>query len=165
MWFVTAPDRQQRAILVAGFGNTLAGDDGVGPLVVRRLATLELPSGTRAVEVRTDALELAGLWRGETHVWLVDALIRGAAPGTIHRLEHDEVMSVPQRHATVHHLSLPECLRWLALDETAMAAVRYRLYGVEPERLDLGEGLSPAAAAAADQLAEELFRELSYLPG
>ncbi len=155
----------RRAILVAGFGNTLAGDDGIGPLVARRLAALELPSHVRAAEARTDALELAGLWHGETHVWLVDALIRGDAPGTIHRLEHDEVMSVAQRHATVHHLSLPECLRWLALAEPAMAAVRYRLYGVEPERLDLGEGLSPAVAVAADRLVEDLLRELSYLPG
>jgi hydrogenase maturation protease len=162
---VTTPEALRCPTLVVGFGNTLAGDDGVGPLVARRLAALDLPSGARVVEARTDALELAGLWHGEPRVWMVDALIRGSAPGTIHRLDHDDVFSVPQRHATVHHLSLPECLRWLAVAEPAMNAVRYRLYGVEPERVGLREGLSPAVAAAAERLVERLLEELAYLPG
>jgi len=162
---VTDAEALRAPTLVVGFGNTLAGDDGVGPAVVRRLAALGAPGLVRMVEAGTDALDLAGLWRGEARVWMVDALLRGSAPGTIHRLEHEEVLAVPQRHATVHHLSLPECLRWLALAEPAMAAVRYRLYGVEPGRLGLGEGLSPAVARAADRLAEALLRELTHFPG
>ncbi len=162
---MTSPEQLPHATLVVGFGNTLAGDDGVGPVVARQLAALDLPPHARVVEARTDALELAGLWRGELQVWMVDALIRGAAPGTIHRLDHDEVMSVAQHHATVHQLSLPECLRWLALAEPAMAGVRYRLYGVEPQWLGLSEGLGPAVAAAANRLVEILLADLAHLPG
>lgn len=153
------------ATLVVGFGNTLALDDGVGPEVIRRLAGGPLPEGVRAVQARGDALELADLWRGEPRVWMVDAVVRGSAPGSLHLLEHDEVLSVPQRHATVHHLSLPECLRWLALAIPATAAVRYRLLGVEPARVAVGEGLSPEVAAAAKRLAAMLLDELLYLPG
>jgi len=162
---VTDGEAPRATILVVGFGNSLAGDDGAGPAVVGRLDSAGPPPVARTVEAGTDALDLAGLWRGEAQVWMVDAVLRGAAPGTIHRLEHEEVLAVPQRHATVHHLSLPECLRWLALAEPAMAPVRYRLYGIEPGRLGLGEDLSPAVARAVERLAEALLRELTHFPG
>jgi len=132
---------------VVGFGNTLVADDGAGPAAVERLRGLGLPAGLRAEQGGEDALRLGRLWEGEADVWLIDALVRGARPGTVHRLGHEEVLAVPQRHAGAHRLSLPECLRWLCLAEPRMAAVRYRLWGVEPEQLDLREGLTPAVAA------------------
>jgi len=145
-------------LLLVGFGNSLAADDGVGPAVVERLREGELPSGLRAEEGGQDALCLAGLWRGEPEVWLVDALIRGAPPGTVHRLEHEELLAIPQRHATAHALSLPECLRWLVLAHPEMAGVRYRLWGVEPGRVAMEEGLSPAVTEAVAGLVGEIRR-------
>jgi hydrogenase maturation protease len=143
-------------VLVVGFGNALAADDGAGPAVVERLRAAGLPAGLRAEEGGQDALCLAARWEGEPEVWLVDALIRGAPPGTIHRVAHEELVAIPQRHATAHQLSLPECLRWLSLARPEMAGLRYRLWGVEPERVALSEGLSPAVARAVRAVAEEL---------
>jgi hydrogenase maturation protease len=92
-------------------------------------------------------------------VWLVDALVRGARPGTVHHLFHEELMAVPQRHGTAHQLSLPESLRWIAHAYPEMAAVRYRLWGIEPSRLALEEGLSPEVAAAVEEVCEEIRAE------
>jgi hydrogenase maturation protease len=89
----------------------------------------------------------------------VDALVRGAAPGTVHRLSHDELLAVPQRHGTAHQLSLPESLRWIAHAYPEMAGVRYRMWGIEPARLSLEEGLSPAVEAAVEAVCEEIRRE------
>jgi hydrogenase maturation protease len=142
-------------VLVVGFGNTLAADDGCGPAVVASLRDRP-PAGLRLEDGHTDALRLAALWDGEVAIWLVDALLRGAAPGTVHRLGHRAVTGIPQRHATVHQLSLPECLRWLALTYPTMARVRYRLWGIEPERLSLGLALSPAVARSVLLVAQEI---------
>lgn len=139
-------------ILVVGFGNTLMGDDGVGPMVIRELAKRTLPSNLRLAECASDSLILPSFWRGEEQIWMVDALVRRQAGGTIYTLSHEQVLSIPQRHATVHHLSLPEGLRWIALTYPEMQGVKYRLWGVEPEGLDLGEQLSPAVEDAVSRV-------------
>jgi len=143
-------------VLVIGFGNELLGDDGCGPAVVRLLGS---SSHVRAVDGHTDALLVPGLWAGEREVWLVDAVVRGAPPGTVHHLAHEEVLSIPQRHGTAHQLSLPESLRWVALSCPDMAGVRYRLWGIEPGRMSFGEGLTGAVAAATAIVAAEIERE------
>jgi hydrogenase maturation protease len=147
-------------VLVVGFGNALAADDGVGPAVIAALRRRGLPPGVRAEEGGQDALCLAGLWRGEPEIWLVDALLRGGEPGSIHRLDHEEVLSLPQRHGTAHQLSLPECLRWLAHGYPEMAPVRYRLWGIEASRIELREGLSPEVEQAVGRVCDELLLEL-----
>ena len=147
-------------VLVVGFGNTLVADDGAGPAVLERLRLADLPEGVRLEEGGQDSLRLPAMWRGEPQVWLVDALSRGAPPGTIHRVGHDELLAIPQRHAGVHQLSLPECLRWLALAYPEMGDVRYSLWGIEPARLEPEEGLSEAVARAVAGMAVEIERAL-----
>jgi hydrogenase maturation protease len=87
----------------------------------------------------------------------VDALRRGARPGTVHRLDHDELLAVRQPHAHAHRLSLPESLRWLALAFPDLARVRYRFWGIEPGEVSPREGLSPAVAEAVGRVAEEII--------
>ena len=152
-------------ILIVGFGNPLMADDGAGPALVAALRSRPLPPAVRVEDGGSDATRLAGLWRGEDEIWLVDAVIAGAPPGTVHRRNHDEVLAVPQRHATAHALSLPESLRWLAVAYPEMAAVRYRLWGIEAARVELVEGLSPEVARAVAALADELAQALSARVG
>jgi hydrogenase maturation protease len=147
-------------ILIVGFGNPLVADDGAGPEVVRRLMALPLPVGVRVEDGGSDSLRLPGLWRGEAKVWLVDAIASGGEPGAVIRLGHDEVLAVPQRHATAHALSLPEGLRWIALSYPEMAAVRYRLWGIVAGRLALMPGLSDEVGAAVERVVREILREL-----
>jgi len=141
-------------ILVVGFGNTLMGDDGVGPMVIRHVMKRSLPPNLRVVECASDSLILPSFWRGEDQIWMIDALVRRRAPGTIDTLNHEEVMSIPQRHATVHHLSLPEGLRWIRLAYPEMRKVTYRLWGIEPGGMDLGERLSPAVEEAVASVSD-----------
>jgi hydrogenase maturation protease len=132
------------------------GDDGCGLAVVRRLRDL---GGPRAEEGHSDSLRLPSLWAGEDEIWLVDALVRSAPPGTVHRLSHEELLAIPQRHGTAHRLSLPESLRWIGHTYPEMARVRYRLWGIEPRSFALDEGISPAVAAAVEAVAEEIRGE------
>ena len=153
---------RRAGILIVGFGNPLMGDDGAGPEVVRRLIAGPLPAGTRVEDGGADSLRLPGIWRGEPEVWLVDAVTGGGEPGSIVRLGHDEVLAVPQRHATAHALSLPEGLRWISLSYPEMAGVRYRFWGMVVRRLSLEPGLSDEVGAAVDRLVPEILRELEH---
>jgi len=128
---------------------------------VRRLGPSE---NLRAVEGHSDSLRLPALWDGERDVWLVDALVRGAPAGTVYRLDHDEILAVPQRHGTAHQLSLPESLRWIALAHPEMAGVRYRMWGIEPGRLGLVQELTPEVEAAVAEVTGEIEREAARAP-
>jgi hydrogenase maturation protease len=139
-------------LLIVGLGNSLMGDDGVGPRAVEQLLAAGLPKGVRACQGETDVLRLLGLWEGEGQVWLIDALRSGQTPGTITRVDHDELRKAQQPQTTIHHLSLPESLRWMTLSEPRLQEVTFALWGVEPASIEPATGLSPAVEKALDQL-------------
>ena len=143
-------------VLIVGLGNSLMGDDGVGPLAVERLLAGGLPEEVRACQGETDVLRLLGLWQGEPQVWLIDALRSGQTPGTITRLSHDELRAAQQPQTTIHHLSLPESLRWMALTEPQLQVVTFTLWGIEPVSVEPATGLSPPVEKALDQLVPAL---------
>jgi hydrogenase maturation protease len=146
-------------VLVAGLGNPVMGDDGFGTAVVEALGSRSLPPGV-SLCTAPDVLHLSSQWRGEPRVWLVDAVVGGARPGTIHRFDHDEVLSLPSHPASAHHLALAESLRWLLHATPAMGAVRFRLWGAEPSRLVPGEELSRPLSDAVRAVVDEVLREV-----
>jgi len=149
-------DRRPAEVLVVGLGNPLMADDGVGHRVVELAGTSALPPHLRMMTVAGDILHLPELWRGEAGILFLDAVERGAIPGTIHRLGHDELLGLPQVHTSTHHLSLPECLRWLRLCEPRLEQVRCRLWGVEPAEIVPRRALAPPVERAAIRLAREI---------
>lgn len=78
------------SILVGGIGNIFLGDDGFGVEVVRRLASRPLPPQVRLVDFGIRGFDLAyALMDDYEAVILIDAVPRGAAPGTLYTIEPD----------------------------------------------------------------------------
>jgi hydrogenase maturation protease len=142
-------------VLILGLGNPLMGDDGVGAAVIEELAQRDLPRGVRT-EVAPDILHLMSVWLGEPEVWLVDAAQRWDEPGSIHVLEHDEVLGLDDDHRSAHRLGLAEGLRWLLHGRPELVEVRFRLWGVEPEVVAPVSRLTHRVAAAVDALARDI---------
>ena len=77
-------------ILVAGIGNIFLGDDGFGVEVAQQLATRPQPDGVRVADYGIRAFDLAFALLDEPEATiLIDAMPRGAAPGTVYVLEPD----------------------------------------------------------------------------
>ena len=129
-------------LLIVGYGNPLMGDDGAGLAVVRRLCAVGVPDGVRVLQGETDSLTLHDQWQGEPKIWLVDALWSDQTPGSVRDIDHEALLSIPQRHVTAHQLSLPESLCWLRITYPEMAKVRFRLWGIAAAQVKLGRGLS-----------------------
>jgi hydrogenase maturation protease len=165
----TTPTCGVPAVLVLCLGSELMGDDGAGLEVGRRLRDLidlDRSHGSvplRVEEAATDVLRLLDLWCGESHVWLVDALASGSPAGNVVVIEHDDVLSLPQRHATAHYLSVPESLRWLVLSRPEFGRVRYRLWGIEVAGVAPRLGLSVPVEAAVDQVVQRVLEEARAL--
>ncbi|MGW1680256.1 hydrogenase maturation protease [Saccharopolyspora sp. NPDC002376] len=76
-------------ILVAGVGNVFLGDDGFGVAVADRLAE-DPPAGVQVEDFGIRGVHLAyELMNGYDVLILVDAMARGAAPGTVSVVEPD----------------------------------------------------------------------------
>lgn len=151
--------------LVAAFGNELRGDDGFGLAVLRRLEGLPVEGGAgtvvRLLEVGTGGVRLAQeLLSPCDRLVIVDAVRRGAAPGTVFVLRVEQV--APPREVDLH-LVVPSQALGLA---SALGALPRETFvvGCEPsETEELRIGLSEAVEAAVDRAAREV-RRLLELP-
>lgn len=156
------PDWPAPRILIAGMGNLLMGDDGVGVHIVRCLP--ERPSsGALAVEIGVAALDAAHWLAWADGVVAIDAMQAGGAPGTVYQV--DSPVAEDGAAASLHDLGLVEAMR---LVPEVGRPIRATLIGVEPERVELRIGLSTnvslgcgAARRAALHAAARMHAELA----
>lgn len=152
-------------ILIAGFGNVLREDDGFGVLLAQRLlARRDLPAGVTVREVGIGGISMVqDLMDGYDALIVLDALA-GDAPGRVRTLtaEVPDAGDVPRDYLADVHYAEPGRALVLAkaigaLPETVM------ILGAVAQTAELGEGLTPAVAAAlepAERAVMELLRDL-----
>jgi hydrogenase maturation protease len=143
---------RSKRILVAGVGNVLRGDDGFGPAVTLLLG--HLPDGAEVVETGIGGIALLQeLMVGCDGLVLIDAVDRGAPPGTVFVLEPEVGEGVHQPDV---HLANPD--RVLSMAKTmGFLPDRVRIIGCQPAELDeLCQGLSPIVQRALPFAVEKI---------
>ena len=131
-------------VLVAGVGNVLRGDDGFGPAVAARLD--HLPARVNVIETGIGGIALLQeLMTGYDGVVLIDAVERGARPGTVFVITPEVGDGV---HVPDVHLANPD--RVLSMAKTmGVLPQRVAIVGCQPAEVDeLSEELSPAVGRA-----------------
>ncbi|HTT45347.1 MAG TPA: hydrogenase maturation protease [Thermoplasmata archaeon] len=148
-----------RLPLVIGVGNADRGDDGSGLEVARELKH-RLAGKARVEECTSEGIALLELWRDADRVLVVDAVVSGAVPGTVHRFEAGDGFSPGVHPATsTHGLSLSEAV---ALGRGLGCLPRELVvYGIEVGGLDVGAGLSPPVARGVREAADRIEAELT----
>lgn len=153
-------------VLILGLGNLLLRDDGVGQSLLAQLGGVASRWGN-AVELLdggTLGLALLAFLERRSAVVILDAVTRGAPPGTVHVLQGEEVLSAGGRDkSSAHEIGAAQLLRAAAL--LGELPQHLAVVGIEPEAVDTGIGLSQAvsaalqpAAAAAAVLIDEFVR-------
>ncbi len=133
-------------ILIAGLGNLLLRDDGVGVHVVRELQKDPLPHALVA-DVGCAVFPTLHLLEWADKVLLIDAMQAGERPGTVYRADVDALEEF-SRQASMHEFSLINGLRFLHRSPLPEITV----IGVEPEVIDYGVDLSPTVQAAVPRI-------------
>ena len=127
-------------------GNVLRRDDGFGYAVAQRLT--DLPAGVEVLETGIGGIALLQeLMVGCDGLIIVDAVQRGATPGTVFEIEPaiGEPSSVPDMH-----LANPDQVLAMARRMDCLP-VRLLLVGCQPQDADgLGEGLTAPVERAVD---------------
>jgi hydrogenase maturation protease len=141
-------------VRVLGLGNLLLSDDGLG---LRLLETLAAEgSGAEFLDGGTQGLALLSYLAHRRALIILDAVARGAPPGTVHVLQGDNISA---HHAvTAHGSNALELLAAARLLGDLPPSVT--IIGIEPARIATGIGLSPAVEAA---LPEALARARTAL--
>ena len=145
----------QSPVLIIGVGHPFRSDDGVGPVVAERLRA----RGIETVEQSGEGAALIDCWKHAASVILIDATQSGAEPGTIREMDAGTT-PLPAglfRYST-HLFGVAEAI------ETARALNElpkdFLVYGIEGTTFDFGQGLSPAVAAAADEVMARILERL-----
>lgn len=145
--------------LVLGLGNVLCGDDGAGVAAVTRLQRqFAEPPGVAFADGGTLGLTLLSLLRGVRRLILVDAIDTGGAPGTLVRLNGDEVGPAVRTRLSPHQVGVADLLEAMRLlDELPEEIV---LLGLVPASTALGLGCSAPVRAALPELVAAVVEEL-----
>ena len=158
-------DKPSIRTLILGVGNLLLSDEGVGLRVVERLVrTYELPQEVQALDGGTLGLDLLYYLESEDgcpvdNLLIIDAVEMKKEPGTLLRLEGDEVPSYLSIKISPHQVGIPDMLFAAKLKDLYPRNVV--LWGVQPGVLDAGLELSPPVAAQVDVLVENAVKELA----
>ncbi len=145
--------------LVIGLGNPLMGDDGLGLVALERLTSRwRLPPLVRPVDGGTLGLSLLPLIEGAEAVLVLDAIDAGQSPGSLVRLNDDQLPRMLGHRISCHQSGLPEVLALGQLRGTLpprLAAIGLQPACVRPGGLshEVARALDDAVRAAATQLA------------
>jgi hydrogenase maturation protease len=150
--------------VVLGCGNPLAADDAVGLAVIRELKQMDLPPGVEVVEAGTPGIGLIDLMAGYDRAIIVDALISGAAPGTVHRFREDILPDRKSLPLSVHGMNAVDAILLGRLVQPDEMPAELVIVGVEiTDRTPFTQGLSPAVAAAIPEAVKAVKREIGFL--
>ena len=147
----TSTSRKVPRILVAGLGNEILTDDGVGVHAARALRG-RLPRGVRVAEVGTAVLDALHLLEWADAILALDAMQAGGAPGTMYTWDGEDAR--PGTTASLHELDILAALRLLPTPHTPRIAV----LGIEPAVIDYGLDLSPRLQTALPDYVEAALR-------
>jgi hydrogenase maturation protease len=97
-------------ILIIGIGNDYRSDDAAGLIAARKIRKLSI-NNVDVIESNGDGAGLIDSWAGRNKVILIDAVLSGSAPGTIHRLVADSSSLTSDFYRFSTHLfSIPQAI-------------------------------------------------------
>ncbi len=149
----------RKKILIAGIGNLLFKDEGIGVHVLRELSGKNLPEKVELAEIGTATFELARLMDGKEKVIIVDAVIADDAPGTIYRFTPDDLKSSQKKRlASLHQFGVLEALEIAAQMGTKPEVV---IIGIAPKDYQsLGTRLTPELETSMKNIVNAVLDEI-----
>jgi hydrogenase maturation protease len=139
--------------LIIGIGNEYRGDDAVGLIVARQLKE-RLVDSAIVIEQSGDGAALMEAWRGAETVIIIDAVMSGAALGTIHRFDASaQPLQKDAFRCSTHAFGVAEAIE---LARTLGNFPQHLVvYGIEGKNFAAGVGLSAEVEKAAGEIVRQ----------
>ena len=148
------------ATAIIGLGNLYMSDEGIGPRVVAELLQREEPlQNVDVMDLGMNGFQVVHELAGRRKVVFVDCAVMGEPPGTLRRFTPEEVRTQKVQPATSSHGGdLLQTIR-LARD-MGDCAEEIVIFGVEPGRVEQGEGLSEELTKRLGEYVEAIVQEV-----
>jgi len=143
-------------MLILCCGNPERGDDAAGILVAERLKELSIDAQVCTGEPSA----LLQLWDGAHDVLLIDAVVTGSPPGTIHVWNASETRLPAQSSESTHGFGVALAIELAR--KLGSLPERLTVCGIEAGNFDLGAKPSPAVQKAAKDLTDKIAAECGY---
>jgi len=151
--------RSNGKTLVLGLGNIIMRDEGLGVRACERLTQrYRLPDDVTVLDGGTLGLDLLPYLEGVNDLLIIDAVSAGAPPGSLVRLENEQIPQTLALKTSMHQVGLQELLAVMAL--RGQTPPRVVLWGMEPLILEPGLDLSEPVLANLDTLVTSVVAEL-----
>jgi len=150
-------------ILVLGVGNILLKDEGVGVRVIEELERrFEFPENVRVLDGGTQGLWLMSTLQLVDRLIVVDAVLGGGEPGTIYRLERDDLPNGLRAKQSAHDSDLVEALNFCSLLDSGPRTVT--VIGIEPADIQpFSLELTERISEKIDELVMRVIAELTSM--
>jgi hydrogenase maturation protease len=150
-------------LLIGGVGNVLLGDDGVGPYIVRLLASqYEFENGVEILDLGTPALDLLARITGKHAVILIDSVDSDGPPGTVQLYtKEDIVRQGPTARMHTHSPALADTL--LSADFLGVSPANVLLVGIQGQSYEPSCTLSTSVDACLHRAITEVLCQLDRL--
>ncbi len=149
-------------ILILGIGNILFSDEGFGVRVIEKLMDLyEFSENVSVVDGGVLGMNLLGILSEAEHLIVVDAVKNGGKPGTLVRLEGDEIPARIRAKNSLHQVDFLEALTMCQVFDKVPKTV---ILGVEPQDIEtFSDELTPFIQAKIDSMIEMVLAEVDRL--
>jgi hydrogenase maturation protease len=148
--------------LVLGIGNILLRDEGVGVRTVEQLERqFRFPEEVEILDGGTSGMELLPYIRNKEHLILIDAVKGNHPPGTVVRVEGEDVSARFMTRISPHQLGISDVLA--AAQLTGELPQHMVLFGIEPKSMETGLNLSQEVKQSLERLISVIVEELSRL--
>jgi hydrogenase maturation protease len=150
----------RKPVVVLGLGNPLMADEGIGVQLVERL--MESAAACPAVDfvdAGTGGLSILHHIEGRRKAVVIDCAFMGEPPGAIRRFTPEEVQSTKVlAHQSLHEADL---MRILAMArELGQVPEEIVIFGIQPERVEPGQGLSRTLVERIEEYISMILHEL-----
>jgi len=147
------------SVVVLGLGNLLMQDEGVGIHALRYLQeNYQFDPNVELVDGGTSGLDLLPFFRPEGRMIMLDAMEFDQPPGSIGRVENEDILARLNTKTSVHHLGLSDLLAMARLTEVTPKEIV--LFGVQPESLELEVELTATVQEALPNLIQYVVEQL-----
>ncbi len=125
---------------ILGIGNTLRGDDGIGPHIIDELKKKNLPDSIQLFDIGSDAFSIIDHFEKEEPVLVIDCAQMGKEPGEIVKFDvKDENLPILDKAISIHGFGFADVYK---MANSLYDNVQCIIIGVQPKSLEFNTGLS-----------------------
>ena len=151
---------ENKKVLVAGLGNPLMADEGIGNYLITKFEGLSnrWPL-VEFLDVGTGGMSLLHIISGWSKVIFIDCSFMQCEPGTIKRFTPDQVESVKTlAHQSLHEADILKVIELSAQLQQSHQEIVF--FGIEPETVELKQELSKSLSAKIDYYISTICEEI-----